>query len=299
MVARPTTSQSFAYAHQVLDKGLQKILTLCDEMQNDLEIEFAGKLELMGLQREQLAGVIAPVTCRLYREMAETMFEVLRILQPEDFANGPVNLYFWPGYHSYLTNRRIFCRLDGADFLGVGVFGDQKGQLHLYHDSCQARWYRFAVTPFIPSFSPASAYHWFEWQRPRVTDTPHDLIASLNITIDPNVQRPDGFPEHQIAILSNGPSSSLDWGEEVAKLLNGLGHRKNVEWQFPDRLDLEGSDGFNPTRDAELRALRLYLLSLWLHAAFRTTPPEWWDKLIDELERQQLSGIVNRSRRLG
>lgn len=291
MVARIIKSDSIAHANQVLDKGLQQILTRCKEMQDDLEARFAGKLELLESQRGPLAAALEPWTCRLYKEMAETMFEVLKIMQPEDFAGAAdVNFYFWPGYHSYLTNKRMFCRSDERLFLGVGVCGNMR-QTTTYDDCHQARWYRFAVTPVEESFPPASPYHYFELQRPTVTNQPHDLIASLTFSTDLALQSQIDFPEHQVVTLGHSGLGSIGWGEEVAAMLNGLPHLKKPGKKFPYRFDLEGTPNFDAKRDHDLRNLRLYLIALWLHSAFKTEEPGWWPKVVAELTAQDLNGL--------
>jgi hypothetical protein len=290
---------------RILDHGYQRALTLCEKMQDEVEQNLPSRLELYDIEQEEIEAILEPWYRQLYEEMAETMLKVLRVLQPEHFEpERAVNFYFWPGYHSHLINRRVFYRpspriesaLPSQDF-GVGLCGDPIGlpeNLEKYNDSCQARWYhRAALPPVQKDFYPASPYHWFLNQQPGISKRPHDLVASVTCTTISSVGQADDFPEHRVLVLPEGHVSSRDWGLMLADGLNSLPLVQNPGLKFPDRIDRASVLGFDQNEEIRLRTVRCWLLSLWMHSAFRLDPPDWWDDLISELKKQQLTTVLD------
>ena len=292
-----------AELQRTLDKGFRLCRALGEDMQKRIEADSSGRLELLYIGYESLKPTIRPLVNDFYKTMTRTLFEVLRLLQPDDFAgDNRVNFYFLPGYHSHLINKRIFYQeSDGPDgnsykSFGVGLCGGADGTAEEYHDCCHARWYHYATTPprNQNKFLPASPYHWFAYQQPRVTaDDPHDLVASLTFSTDPSVEPDDNFPEHMILNLATPAGSSSEWGTKVADMLNAMPHRTHPHWVFPDRGDREQVKdlSYDAECDERLRRIRCLLISLWMHSVFESRPPDWWRQLNEELERQSLTSV--------
>ena len=289
-----------ARVQQVLDKGFQKCLKEGKNMQVKLESEFQGQIELIYTRPDQVKEVLAPHINEFYNAMAETIFKALRTLQAEPFENNkPVNFFFLPGYHSHLINRRIFYQMPSTDLsersyrnFGVGLCGDPDADVQRYQDCSHSKWYHHATTP-PPSkgFLPASPYHWFAYQQPRVSADPYNLIASLTFTTSPSVEDPNS-PEHKLLYLDGSATNSRDWGRNVADMLNSLQHVHNKDWEFPDRGDQALNPEYDFGREPELRDVRCLLISLWMHSVFRDNQPDWWDHLIAELKKQRLDSVL-------
>jgi hypothetical protein len=293
---------SVARVQQVLDKGFQKCLALAETMPKKIEKAFHGRLELIYIEHEELRNILRSSVNEFYQAMTETLFQVLRILQPHDFANGNrINFYFLPGYHSCLTNRRMFFRekcfpsIGGLyQNFGVGLCGDPDLQApEQYYDCSHARWYLYATTPPRPvkDFFPASPYHWFAYQQPRISADPHDLVASLSFTMIPSAIANPDFPEHQILNLSEPATSSRDWGTKVKDMLNNMQHVRQPLWKFPDRGDRHSDQHFDKEHEGRLCEARCLLISLWMHSVFNSEQPDWLKDLFDELEKQELESV--------
>ena len=283
-------SNAVAEYQRVLDRGFQRCVELAQEMQSVIGTELGERLELLHLTQDA-GSVLCPWTNSLYETMTRTMFDLLRIMQPDHFKDEQrVNFYFLPGYHSILTDRRIAFTESSAHAkskrrVGVGLCGDPAhGDLQRYHDCSQARWNYYRV-PQEKNFDPASPYYWFAYQQPRISDEPHDLVSSLTATtLTP--EHDDAFPEHLMLNLSDYPSK--DWGNKLAERLNRLTLR-DPQWTFPDRrdhtvLDLE--------REHELRTLRCSLISLWLHSAFKSEEPTWLADTVNDFKTHGFAGIA-------
>ena len=286
-----------------LDLGFQECLARAKNMHEEIKESFRGRLELLSQNEEELASVISPWINDLYQTMTGTMFRVLAIMQPDDFDPNGVNLYFLPGYHSCLTRRRIFYQdhpsgSGRAMFqnLGVGLIGNpltSPGEIVEYHDCCHARWYHYATTPPLPQrdFLPASPYHWFAYQQPRSSVNPHDLIASLTFSTVRQDRGLEQSPEH-IGLYLKSPGHSMDWGKQVAQVLNNMPYKGRPDWIFPDRDDRK-SDKYDRVRETGLREVRCLLISLWMHSVFEAQKPLWWGTLMDELLKHKLTSVRN------
>lgn len=284
---------------RVLDEGFQTCLGQAKALHEQLDQKFAGRLELLSSLRDELAVVMSPLINELYKTMTSTMFRVLAIMQPEDFVEKGVNFYFLPGYHSCLTDRRIFYRehtqqpaSPGSQNFGVGLCGNPltaPSEVSEYHDCCHARWYDYA-TKRKQDFFPASPYHWFGYQQPRLSENPYDLIASFTFSTVPQDRDAEKYREHMVWHLEPA-GDSRDWGMQVATVLNGMPYKSDNDWIFPDRIDRKGV-GYDETREGKLRRCRCLLISLWMHSVFEVEKPQWWAELIEEVEKQQLTGLM-------
>jgi hypothetical protein len=286
---------------RVLDKGFQLCLAEAQRMHEQVgQPSYKGKLEQSYSDVEHLRRLVSPSINKLYETMARTIFEVLAIMQPEDFQHGDVNLYLLPGYHSCLTDRRLFYSkpidTSATQNLGVGLSGNpltSRRGIDMYHDCCQARWYTFATTPPQErDFRPGSPYFWFAHQRPTCSDSPHDLIASFTFSTAAQNREPHECLEHKTVQLDSRESSHK-WGSQVADLLNSIRHKRYPEWVFPDRYDRRNDPRYDAARQTRLRQARCLLISLWMHSVFENERPKWWNMLLDELQRQQLTSVIN------
>jgi hypothetical protein len=272
-------------------------------MQGDLEERFGSRLELHKNQRAELEDILLPWARPFYETIAKTLFEVLRLIQPEHFEGGDkVNFYFLPGYHSHLIDKRIFYRCEPPELaglpyrdFGVGLCGDSRTALdvlELYHDCSQIRWYyRATMPPYGESeFRPGSPYHWYINQQPRISDEPHHMVASFTFSTIESISEDREFPEHKVLNLAELKGNSKEWGTKVAEKLNSTPKLRDPGWEFPDRRDRASDSRFDPKRERDLRRVRCMLISLWMHSVFNSEEPDWWDDLIQEIDKHQLTG---------
>jgi hypothetical protein len=293
-----------AELQQILDRGFRRCRALAEDMQEGLQKDYPDRLELLYIGQDNLKPIIRPWVNNFYQTMTQTIFEVLRLLQPKDFAGGKnVNFYFLPGYHSYLISKRIFYQEEssgpaGTSYksFGVGLCGGPEGRAEEYHDCCHARWYHYATTPPRPQrdFLPASTYHWFAYQQPTLTEGDrHDLVASITFSTIESAAEEPRFPEHKLLNLSGLTEDSWEWGTKVAEMLNDMPYKLHPTWEFPDRGDRKHviSPEYNAEREEELRDIRRLLISLWMHSVFKSEPPGWWDRLTGELDKLELTSM--------
>jgi len=291
-----------AELHLILDNGFRRCRALAERMQLKLEQDYRSQLELLYIDPNSLKPVLRPTINSLYKIMTQTIFDVLRLLQPEDF-NKKVNFYLLPGYHSHLINKRIFYQKKAGGpskrtsykSFGLGLTGGATGDPEEYYDCCHARWYHYATTPPPPNkdFLPASPYHWFAYQQPRITRRDlHNLVASLTFSRNNLCSEDSRFPEHKVLNLGE---HSIDWGGDVAETLNGMKFVSRPKWKFPDRGDRKEvlDPKYDPKREVQLRYVRCLLISLWMHSVFENEEPEWLDLLKSELSQLELTSMLN------
>jgi hypothetical protein len=295
-----------AELQQILDRGFRECRALAEEMQQVLERDYPDQLELLYIGQDNLKPIIRDWVNKFYGTMTRTIFDVLRLLQPENFTDGrTVNFYFLPGYHSYLISKRIFYQEgpggpDGKTYksFGVGLCGGAQGRPEEYHDCSHARWYHYATTPPRPQrdFLPASPYHWFAYQQPRLSEGDrHDLVPSITFTTIESATEDEQFPEHKLLNLSGLANNTQEWGAKVAGMLNDMPYKQHPTWEFPDRGDREQvmDPDYDAQREEELRDIRRLLISLWMHSVFKSEPPDWWDVLNAELSRLNLTSMAD------
>jgi hypothetical protein len=280
------------YEHE-FDQGLRQCLTLCDELQEDLWRHFGSLLASDdGVNTKKLMALLLPWSRRFYEIVGHTLFKVLAIMQPDDFARGPVNFYLWPTYHSHLVKRRLHYQPNGdgeyirRSTFGLGLCGNPAEEVQAYHNCCQATWYERATTRASGDLSPASPYHWCMQQQPRLAGGKH--LMSVTFTTAQSGEL--GFAEHQRRYVPPCPVDSRQWGHKLAELLNAT-ERERPTWTFPDRWDVRDHD---PAREVELRELRCMLLSLWMHSVFCAEKPAWWNDLMQEASRHSSGPLLGR-----
>lgn len=303
------SSQTIVIFQRMLDEGFQECMTIAKDMHETIMSKFAGGLDQRRIRDPRLAELVSPWINNLYKAMAATMFKVLSIMQPEDFRSGDVNFYFLPGYHSCLTDQRLFYReevLVAASpttlNFGVGLSGNPlkspQGIVE-YHDCCHARWYTFATTRWQApgsrhdeAFRPGSPYQWFAYQQPSCSENLYDLIASLTFSTAPQDRASEQSREHITQHLDS-PGCSQVWGRQVADTINAMPYKRIPDGIFPDRVDRRNDPKYNATLEVTLRNARSLLVSLWMHSVFEKEPPLWWDSLMNELRNQELKSVID------
>ncbi|HEU4837762.1 MAG TPA: hypothetical protein VFS90_25245 [Pyrinomonadaceae bacterium] len=279
---------------RVLDEGFRVCLDTASTMHEQLRSTNNPNSEKLYSDVQELRKFVAPWVNKLYETMARTLFEVLAIMQPEDFESGDVNFYFLPGYHSCLTDRRLFYRSTTLQNVGIGLSGNPRKaprSVETYHDCCQAQWYTFATTPPEErDFRPGSPYFWYAYQQPTCSENTSDLIASFTFSRVAQDLDIENLPEHKTVLLD--VTGSDKWGDQVAELLNGITYKKHPEWVFPDRYDRRKDSRYDAKRERELRRARCLLISLWMHSVFENARPQWWQILMDELQKQSLTSVT-------
>src|SRR5438067_13768992 len=96
-------------AQSHLERGFHECLELTLSLQHDIEQLVRNRVGFQSLSINEIQLHLYDLAPRLYRIMAYTLFRLIPLLQPSDCEGSePINFYFWPGYHSYLGNRRIF-----------------------------------------------------------------------------------------------------------------------------------------------------------------------------------------------
>jgi hypothetical protein len=285
------------YEHE-FDQGFRQGLALCEELQQDLWRTFGTRLAFdEGVDAHMLKAILLPWSRRFYTVIAHTLFKVLALMQPEDFARGHVNFYLWPGYHSHLLKRRLFYHQGNGhedhisrSAFGIGLYGQPRPQeWQEYQTSCQTSWYERATTRTVGDLAPASPYHWVMHQHPLAPGGNGEYLASITFT----TAQGDGerrLPEHQRRHLSLAPADSRRWGHQLADLLNSL-ERERRTWVFPDRGDRRDVD---PIQEPALRELRCMLIGLWMHAVFCREQPAWWEDLMAEAHSHSSGPLYDR-----
>jgi hypothetical protein len=275
--------------HRILTPSFEKCLEICGEMPAQL----LHSPEDSPIEEDQTRGWLQTAANKVYDEMALAMFQVLPLLQPEDFQGRQpgdwINFCFWPGYRSQILRRRdrLF-RVHPAtpqEFkdAGVGFWGDPNdaARAQPYYDCSHNRWYHYVTIrprhlPDDIPYWPGSVWLWFNSQKPRLS--PRNFVASLTVTTKP-IQGDEEFEVLQLASTEDpDDGDSLGWGNQLATKINGIGVvRDHPEFQFPDRPERDGG------RSAEYRAIRLQLQALFMHVLFRATVPKWFDKVKESL----------------
>jgi hypothetical protein len=263
-----------------------KAITVCVEMSRAMQVDAAVS---MGVKDDRLpASVLTKWASKYYEIVAHTLFEVLKLTQPEDFkGDRSVNFYYWPGYHS-VASGRIYAASEskGSEAAwGIGLCGDPANP-DTYTDCHQAHWYQ-VVTAQDESFWPASPYDFVMEQQPLITEQPRVMLASITFSTQ-SVRGDTHYPGFLVRRLDSRDFRT--WGLALADVLNQT-VRRYSSWQFPDRRDRRATP-----RDDEgaLSTLRLMLLSRWMHSMMGDGDPEWFDDLLQEARRQRLDTLERR-----
>jgi hypothetical protein len=278
--------------NSLLEEGTQECLALITKLQNQVETSIRDQVASQVLSKEDILRYLQEFSPELYRIIGDTLFRLILLMQPADCEEQEqINFYFWPGYHSYVADKRIFVQ-EGHWNLGVGICGDSNAEkLEHYRDCSQARWYHYLINPRNKSeVTPGDVHQWLRLQRPRFSEGSHSFINSLTVTtklIDPDEQKM--YQGHKVRHLATDPQNTEVWGEQFSEFVNNLGSVEDKSWTFPDRRGATGN------RQAHLRDVRSKLTSVWIHAAFCDNKPKWLDDFIQELLSEEETLPVGRA----
>jgi|GEM_PF-2848557 len=283
------TIRQFSEIQSRLEDGFKECLKLTGNFTSLSEDSIRNRAGFSRLPSKEILFDLQRLCPQLYLVMANVLSRLVPLIQPEDFADERrLNFYFWPGYHSYLANKRVFVKgKEGNWNFGVGLFSDfDRGKIEQYHDCSQARWYHYLVPSRNKShIVPGDVHKWLRLQQqprfsldPSVFET-QKFVNSLTATTG-NIDTIDTveqqmFKGNEAVFLKEGPEGSLIWGELYASFINQYRVVKN--WTFPDRW------GHQSAQESRWRSLRCKMHSVWLHAAFRSDQPDWLEHFLREL----------------
>jgi hypothetical protein len=275
----------------LLEQKFQECLDLVGGLQEQVKDSLPGESGFQTPWRDYVLNRFREFCPKLYRLIGDTLFQLLQLLQPGDCQREErINFYYWPGYHSYLADRRIFIRKERWN-VGVGICGVPDGSDIEYYDDCsQARWYHYLIPPLNRSgITPIDVHRWLRKERPRCPTDPHKLISSLTVTTrwpDPDEQ--GLFQEHRVLPLTADAQGTETWGRQFDGFINLLGGETK-----PDR-ELNGGRSERDEEQAQSRGSRVdtvavqsKLHSVWLHTAFCQSEPPWLKEFIEELLPEQ------------
>lgn len=259
-------------AHALLESGFQDCLVLTATLQRDHH-EIVGRRLGSKLTKKEIVDELNRFSKDLYKVMATTLFRLIGVLQPEDCEeNKPVNLYFWPGYHCYLADKRIFIRHARRNF-GVGFVGSpQADTLVQYADCSQARWYQYLIKRRKgSSIAPIDIHRWLLERS--ASKGVNGLYDSLTVTT--TVSSPTCETNRKHLHLTQSSRGTEDWGERLTALVQtGVPPAEFFDAQGKKRTSSEA---------LFLRQATAKLQSLWLHSAFCSSEPPWLHHFIKEL----------------
>jgi hypothetical protein len=288
----------------VLEQGFLKCLDHTLRLQREVEISFHDRTAFRSLSKREIVRHLSGLCSRVYEIIGDTLFHLIPLFHTaENEEENQINFYFWPGYHSYVANKRIFIRENGNGGswnFGVGICKyPHTEELNYYKDCSQARWFHYLIGPRNASkITPGDIHRWLMLQRPRIQNgqSPsqrgnterHDLVSSLIVTTQPAGSNEQNiFTDHQVLNLSKQVRSSESWGELLSNAVNNMGIVEDDGWVFPD----PGTDVNN--QQFRWRAVRSKMQAIWLHAAFCDHEPQWLNGFINELlseKETQLAG---------
>src|SRR5438067_9444494 len=139
-------SCDFDKINEWLEFGYQRCLTHTLKRQEAVEVSLHEETAFKSLSKKRIVNELNDLCSEIYKVLGETLFRLIPLFHEDQCPpDRAINLYFWPGYHSYLANKRIFIRQsnEGANWnFGVGFYGNPIAEhLNNYNDSCKARWY--------------------------------------------------------------------------------------------------------------------------------------------------------------
>jgi hypothetical protein len=277
-----------------LESGWHDCLRLVEGFKQHVEDSIRERRGFSRLPDGEILKSLQRFCPDLYSVITDTLFRLIPIVQPDDCARHErLNFYFWPGYHSYLANKRIFINKDAWNF-GVGVCGGVGEEIIEHYEDCsQARWYHYLVRKRNESeILPGNVHQWLRFQKPSLWLTgnaqesakePRGFVNSLTATTAPFdevgrklfKEEQELFEDNHVLFLDSCRRGTEEWGELYAWFVNQ--YRTDEDWTFPDRW------GKPVESEARLRALRCKMHAVWLHAVFCDSKPEWLDGFISEL----------------
>lgn len=271
----------FSKIQSRLEEGSKECLKLARNFTRQAEETIRNRAGFSSLPGEEILNHLQQLCPALYQVIGDVLLGLIPLLQPEDCAKQKqMNFYFWPGYHSYLANRRVFLKEKTWNF-GVGVFRDLDAELHYYRDCSQARWYHYLIAD--RNSGPGDVHQWLRYQQqprfsPGVTPSVEDsrkFVNSLTATTKAiDLEEQQLFEGNEVLPLKDYSQDTWEWGEQYAEFINQ--YRVDKSWIFPDRWNAVD-------QEARLRSLRCKMHSVWLHSVFCDRKPQWLDSFIQEL----------------
>jgi len=293
--------RQFSEIQSRLEDGFKVCLKLAGNFTRLAEDSIRKRGGFSRLPPAEILFALQGLCPQLYGVMADVLYRLIPLVQPEDLTDErKLNFYFWPGYHSYLANRRVFVKGEPHDWnFGVGISGDfDSGEVERYHDCSQARWYHYLVpTRNQSTIIPGDVHKWLRLQQqvrfsidPSFSETRKFVDSLTATTRDIDVLEQQIFKGHEALLLSEEHGSLL-WGEQYAKFINQ--YRLNRKWTFPDHW------GHSAEQESRWRSLRCKMHSVWLHAAFCDGHPQWLDSFIQELLSDRETQLAGEALRQG
>ena len=266
-------SYDFCKIDDILERGFQNCLEHTLRLQEKVEDSLHSSAAFKSLSKPDIVVELGSLCSEVYKIIGQTLFRLIPMFQDVQGQPGVINFYFWPGYHSYLANRRIFIheRVDGEEWnFGVGICGNpEASNPEYYKDSSQARWYQYLVGPRNRShITPGDVHRWLLMQEPRSNDEPQKslTVTTANLISDSSV----------LSLYAHLNSTEF-WGHLFSNAVNEMGVTKDRSWTFPD-----SEPGVND-RDIARRQACSKMTSVWLHAVFLNRAPAWLDSFVQEL----------------
>ncbi len=279
----------------LLEQGYQECLHLTLKAQRSLERLVKERKGFALLEQKEILKNLYRLAPRLYGVMADTLFRLIPLLQPESRDESQIHLYFWPGYHSCLVGKRIFIRRQNWN-LGVGISAKPTDKnLRHYCDSSQARLYQYMVKPRNSSnVLPADVHQWLLRERSfRPTDDAKNLripinsLTVLGCTRTKMSTNSEEFFESEVLDLGTCGDSE-NWGKCFADFIKRIAVEIGDDEQFPKAAP--------PGPNSEwVTVARQKMHSIWLHSVFRNDKPEWLQSFIAELSDRDVTKPVARS----
>lgn len=264
-------------AHALLERGFQECLALTATLQRGHR-EIVGRRLGSKLTEDEIVDELNRFSKDLYEVMARTLFRLIGMLQPEDCSpNRPVNLYFWPGYHCYLADKRIFIRDPdwnlGVGFVGIPPTDIQQADTFVQYDDCsQARWYQYLIKRRKDSaIAPIDIHRWL--LKRTAAKHVNSLADSLTVT---TTQLPHTCETSGKYLYLSESSGTAGWGEQLTAFV-----QKGVQ-PAAEFVDAQGTKRTG-NEAVFLRQAKAKLQSLWLHSAFCSSEPPWLQAFIKEL----------------
>jgi hypothetical protein len=272
-------------AQRLLEEGFQQCLHLTLNLQHEIEMLVRQRTGFLSLSSHEILKHLYALAPRLYRVMADTLFRLLALLQPSDcLGQDRINFYFWPGYHSYLANRRILIQKKQWK-LGVGISAAPEARTFQHYCDCsQARWYQYLIKPRNKSYITPTATNVHLWLLRELPEGGRDSghrLDSLTVTTKPQqdlgFDPPEFFKEHRVLRLGKRHRDTEEWGARFSDFVHRIDRTLNESVPATEK------NHQHNLQDTSSLAVKAKMQSVWLHAAFCDYKPEWLDRLIEDL----------------
>jgi len=105
----------------LLEQKFQEYLDLVGGLQEQLKDSLPGESGFQTPWRDYVLNRFREFCPKVYKIIGDTLFQLIQLLQPADCRREErIKFYYWPVYHSYLADRRIFIRRERWN-VGVGI----------------------------------------------------------------------------------------------------------------------------------------------------------------------------------